>query len=57
MIKTKLFSLLYFVMILTNEIRVLCSKPLGGFKVDSAFHSFEIDKMSTKNFWELSGKK
>ena len=27
---------------------VLCSNPLGGFKVD---------KMSARNFWELSGKK
>ena len=34
-----------------------CSKPLGGSKVDSAFHPFEVDKMSTSNFWELGGKK
>ena len=33
------------------------SKPLGGSKVDSAFHPSEVDKMSTRNFWELSGKK
>ena len=26
-------------------------------KDDSAFHPSEVDKMSTKNFWELSGKK
>ena len=32
-------------------------KPLGGSKVDSAFHPSEVGKMSTKNFWELSGKK
>ena len=25
---------------------VPCSKPLGGSKVDSAFHPFEVDKMS-----------
>ena len=36
---------------------VLCSKPLGGSKVDSAFHPSKVDKMSTRNFWELSGKK
>ena len=30
---------------------------LGGFKADSAFHPSEVDKMSTRNFWELSGKK
>ena len=36
---------------------VPCSKPLGGSKVDSVFHPFDINKMSTKNFWELSGKK
>ena len=34
-----------------------CSKPLGGSKVDSAIHTSEVDKMSTRNFWELSGKK
>ena len=36
---------------------VPCSRPLGGSKVDSAFHPSEVDKMSTRNFWELSGKK
>ena len=36
---------------------VLCSKPLGGSKVDSAFHASKVDKMSTRNFWELNGKK
>ena len=30
------------------------SKPLGGSKVDSAFRLSEVDKMSTRNFWELS---
>ena len=34
------------------------SKPLGGSKVDSAFHPPEmIDKMSTSDFWGLDGKK
>ena len=36
---------------------VPCSKPLGGSKVDSAIHPSEVDKMSTRDFWELSGKK
>ena len=36
---------------------VPCSKPLGGSKVDSAFHPSEVGKMSTRNFWELSGEK
>ena len=36
---------------------VPCSKPLGGSKVDSAVHPSEVDKMSTKDFWKLSGKK
>ena len=36
---------------------VACSKPLGGSKVDSAIHPSEVDKMNTRNFWELSGKK
>ena len=36
---------------------VPCSKPLGGSKVDSALDPYEFDQMSTRNFWELSGKK
>ena len=28
-----------------------------GITNDSAFHPSEVDKMSTRNFWELSGKK
>ena len=32
-------------------------KPLGGSKVDSAFHPSEVGKMRTRNTWELSGKK
>ena len=36
---------------------VPCSKPLGGSKVDSAFHPSKVGKMSTRNFWELSDKK
>ena len=39
------------------KVGVPCSKPLGGSRVDSAFHPPEVDKMSTRNFWELSGKK
>ena len=30
---------------------------VGGSKVNSAFHRSEVDKMSTRNFWELGGKK
>ena len=33
------------------------SKLLSGSKVSSVFHSSEVDKMRTRNFWELSGKK
>ena len=36
---------------------VLYSKPLGGSEVDSVFHPSEVDKMSNRDFWELSGKK
>ena len=32
---------------------VPCSKPLGGSKVDSAVHPSEVDKMNTRDFWEL----
>ena len=34
---------------------VPCSKPLDGSKVDSAFHPSKVGKMSTRNFWELTG--
>ena len=30
---------------------------VGGPKVDSAIHPSEVDKMSTRNFWELRDKK
>ena len=30
---------------------------VGGSKVNSAFHPSDVDKMSTRNFWELIGKK
>ena len=36
---------------------VPCPKPLGDAKVDSAFHPSKVNKMSTRNFWELNGKK
>ena len=43
--------------VLDSNPEVPCSKPLGGSKVDSAFHPSEFDKISTRNFWELSGEK
>ena len=39
------------------NLGVPCSKPLGGSKVDSAFHPSEVSRMSSENFWELGGKK
>ena len=36
---------------------VMWSKLLGDSKVDSALHPSEVDKMSARNFKELSGKK
>ena len=33
------------------------SKPLDGSKVDSACHPSEVNKMSTRKLWKLSGKK
>ena len=33
-----------------------CSKPLGSSKVDSVFHPFEVNQMSTRNFRELVDK-
>ena len=37
--------------------RIPCSKPMDGSKTKSAFHPSDADKMSTRNFWELNGKK
>ena len=42
---------------LASQSRGPVFKPLGGSKVDSAFYTSKGDQMSTKNFWELSGKK
>ena len=33
------------------------SKPLEGSKVHSAVHPSEVNKISTRNLWELSGEK
>ena len=33
------------------------SKPLGGFKVNSALYPSEVDQLSTRNSWELNGKR
>ena len=30
---------------------------MGGSKVNSAFHPSKVDKMSTRNFWELVVKR
>ena len=32
------------------------SKPLGGSKVNSAFHPSKADEMSARNIWQLSVK-
>ena len=36
---------------------VPCSKPLSVSKFNSAFHPSKVNKVSTRNFWGLSGKK
>ena len=42
---------------LDSQSRDPVFKTTWGSKVDSAFHPSEVGKMSTRNFWELSGKK
>ena len=42
---------------LDSQSRGPVFKPLGGSKVNSALHPCEVDKMSTRYFWELTGKK
>ena len=39
------------VKVLDFQSRGPCSNPLDGSKVDSAFHSSKVGKMSTSNFW------
>ena len=29
---------------------------IGGSKVDSGFHTSQVDQMSTRDLWEVSGK-
>ena len=40
-----------------NHVLLALKKALGGSKVDSAFHPSEFDEVTTRNFWDLSGKK
>ena len=39
------------------KMKVPGSKPLVGSKLNSAFHRSEVDQMSTRSSWGLSGKK
>ena len=39
------------------QSRGLVFKTTGGSKDDSICHPSKVDKMSTRNFWELNGKK
>ena len=50
----KLTSMAYWWRCWTPNPGVSWSKPLGSSMVDSAFHPSEFDKMSTRNFCELS---
>ena len=43
--------------LLNFQCGVLNSKPLGGSKVNTVFHLSEVDQMSARSFWGLSGKK
>ena len=45
------------VKLLDSKSRVSCSKPPGDSKVGSTLHPSEVDKVSTRNFWELISKK
>ena len=44
---------------LDSQFRGLVFKTTGWFqsKVNPAFHPFEVDKMSTRNLWELCDTK
>ena len=42
---------------LDSQSRCPVFKTMGSSKVNSAFHPSKVDQMSTRNFWEVSGKK
>ena len=44
------------VKVLDSQSRGPVFKTTGGSKVDSVFHPSEVDKVSIRNFWGLSGK-
>ena len=46
----------FMVKALDSQSRGPVFKTTGWLQVDSVFHPFEVDKMSTRNFWELKGK-
>ena len=41
----------------SNAQGITGSKPLGGSKVNSAFHPSEVDQMTARNSWVMRGKK
>ena len=42
---------------INQPLPILTQDQICGSKVDSAFHPSKLVKMSTRNFWKLSGKK
>ena len=39
---------------LNSQSKVHHLKPLGDFKVNSAFYPFEVDQMNNKNSWGIT---
>ena len=54
---SKIWSNGVMVNMLDSQCRYPAFKTTGCSKVDPGFHIFEVNKMSTRSFWELSGKK
>ena len=40
-----------------SQFRGPMFKTTGWLQVDSAFHPSKVNKMNTRNFWKLNGKK
>ena len=55
--KNRIWSNGLAVKALDSQSRGSAFKTLGGSKVVSAFHPLEVEKMSSRNFWGLSGEK
>ena len=46
-----------WLMHLIHNLGIPCSKPLSSSNLHLAFHPCEVNQISSRNFWQLAGKK